>query len=142
MPTLVYATPQEAEAAFYQAFQRSDLEAMMQVWAEDDAIVCVHPLGPRIQGRAAVEESWRRIFLNSGALRFEIANAHYLQSPHLSVHCVHESIDFGARLRQHSVVIATNVYRLTERGWRMVVHHASPGAAAATTIRERPRAIH
>jgi ketosteroid isomerase-like protein len=27
-------------------------------------------------------------------------------------------------------VVATNVYHHTPQGWRMVVHHASPGSAA------------
>ncbi|NIW86597.1 MAG: DUF4440 domain-containing protein [Gammaproteobacteria bacterium] len=137
----VYTTPEAAEAAFYEAFQRADLEAMMAVWADDETIVCVHPMGPRVQGRAAVTESWRRIFANSGAMRFEIADAHSVHDSQLSIHCVHEDIDFGAQLRQHSRVIATNVYRLTADGWRMILHHASPGATQRAA-RERPRALH
>jgi hypothetical protein len=34
----LFATPQDAEAAFYEAFIKRDLEAMMEVWAEEDDI--------------------------------------------------------------------------------------------------------
>jgi hypothetical protein len=37
-------------------------------------------------------------------------------------------------------MIATNVYLRTERGWRMVAHHASPVPAPATTSPEPRRA--
>lgn len=136
-----YATPQAAEAAFYDAFQRADLEAMMAVWAEDDAIVCVHPMGPRLQGRAAVHRSWRRIFANSGTMRFEVTEVHTVQGSQLSIHCVHENIGHGPRLRQQARVIATNAYRLTPGGWRMILHHASP-ATAPEQASERAPAIH
>lgn len=134
----VYATPQAAEAAFYRAFQRADLDAMMAVWADDESIVCVHPSGPRLQGRSAVYESWRQIFANSGTMHFEIADVHSVHDAQLCVNCVHEDIHHGAQLRQHARVIATNVYRLTADGWRMILHHASPG----TGQRERPPALH
>ena len=35
----MYQTPQEAEAAFYDAFQRADLDAMKKVWADDDDVL-------------------------------------------------------------------------------------------------------
>jgi ketosteroid isomerase-like protein len=45
-----------------------------------------------------------------------------------SVHSVIERVeiltDDGV---QHAWVVATNVYVKTAQGWRMVVHHASPG---------------
>ena len=41
MKRALFTTPQDAEAAFYDAFEKSDLDAMMGVWADDDDIVCV-----------------------------------------------------------------------------------------------------
>jgi ketosteroid isomerase-like protein len=122
-----FASPEEAEKAFYLAFQSGDPSAMMRVWADDDTIVCVHPMWPRITGRVDVEVSWREILIDGPPMRFEILAAHCTQSPDLAVHCVHESIAHGPHLEQESLVLATNVYRRTEMGWRMIVHHASPG---------------
>ena len=39
--TASYPTPQDAEAAFYEALESADLDAMMQVWADDEEIVCM-----------------------------------------------------------------------------------------------------
>ena len=35
-----------------EALERSDLDAMMEVWADDEEVVCVHPGGPRVVGAA------------------------------------------------------------------------------------------
>ena len=48
-----FPTPQDAEAAFYDALENADLEAMMEVWSEDEEVSCVHPGGRRIAGRRA-----------------------------------------------------------------------------------------
>jgi len=72
MKRTIYATPQDAEAAFYESIERSDLETMMTVWADDDDIVCVHPGAARASGVAQVRESWRQIFAGGQALRFRL----------------------------------------------------------------------
>ena len=46
----LYPTPEDAETAFYDAFERGDLAGMMSVWAEADHVVCIHPQGPRLVG--------------------------------------------------------------------------------------------
>src|SRR5260221_8685360 len=58
----LYPTPEDAETAFYDAFERGDLAAMMSVWAEAESVVCIHPQGPRLVGFEAVRESWAQIF--------------------------------------------------------------------------------
>ena len=36
------------------------------------------------------------------------------------------SLRFGERFEQQGTVVATNAYRRTGHGWKMVIHHASP----------------
>ena len=72
MKKALYASSQEAEAAFYDAFSRNDLEAMMAVWADDDEVYCVHPGAPRISGVEQVRESWRRVFSSGQTLSFQL----------------------------------------------------------------------
>ena len=50
MKKTTFSTAQDCEAAFYEALEACDLEAMMEVWAEDEEVVCVHPGGPRLAG--------------------------------------------------------------------------------------------
>lgn len=144
-PTLnkaIYTTPQQAEAAFYQAIERADLEAMMSVWAEDEEIICVHPGGPRLAGYSAVRESWRQIFVGGPSMRFTLANQVYSQGMLFSVHSLHENIVIVGQQRRPPPVLVTNVYIRGPLGWRMLVHHASPGPAGGDAALEKPKIIH
>ena len=125
-----FATPQAAEAGYYGAFERGDAEAMLSVWAEDDAVVCVHPGGECLQGREAVAESWRGMLAaqQGQGLRVELEEVHAAQEGQLGIRTVRERIFAGGRLA--GVALATNVYRLEEGGWRMLMHHASPDPSA------------
>lgn len=124
---VLFDTPDEAERAFYAAFEQADLEAMMQVWEEDDDIVCVHPMGQCLTGVRAVAESWQEIFTAGQTMRFEVKQRRFTRDENLSVHTVIEHIAHGRRLENRAVVIATNIYKQTPFGWRMILHHASPG---------------
>lgn len=140
MKKALYASSQEAESAFYDSITRADLEAMMAVWADDDDIYCVHPNGARVTGVEQVRESWRRIFASGQSLRFELRDQQHVQGMMLSVHSVYEHITVAGEPRTRGPVIATNVYLRTERGWRMVAHHASPAPATTATESEPRRA--
>jgi len=143
----LFPTPQEAEAAFYEAFTKGDLDAMMAVWADDEDIYCVHPGGPRFAGVEQVRESWRKIFANGQTLRFQLREQQHVQGMMLSVHSVYEHITVAGEPRARNPVVATNVYMRTERGWRMVAHHASPAPAPAASgadpeRRREPKTLH
>ncbi len=136
----MFETPQAAETAFYEAFERKDLTAMMAVWAQDEAVVCVHPMGPRLQGRVDIEDSWAGIFAGGGTLVFEISACQSLHAETLAIHNVYENISFGAE--QRSIVVATNVYRRGEDGWRMWLHHGSPGQQPSIPVTKVTTALH
>ncbi len=130
MKKTIYASAQEAEAAFYDAFGKNDLEAMMSVWADDDEIYCVHPAGPRITGLVNVRESWRRLFTNGQTLSFQLRARHEIQGMMVAVHSVYEQITVAGQGPARNPMLATNIYLRTDFGWRMVAHHASPAPAA------------
>jgi uncharacterized protein (TIGR02246 family) len=121
-----YASPQDVEAAFYEAIARADLEAMMSVWAEDEEIVCTHPGGMRLTGYAMVREAWRRIFEGSVRLQIDLSNSTAVQTPFAAVHTVIEQVSVAGDASLRAPVVATNVFLRTALGWRMVLHHASP----------------
>jgi ketosteroid isomerase-like protein len=127
----IFATPQDVEAAFYDALERADLDAMMSVWAEDEEIVCIHPGGTRLVGYAAVRDAWRRIFEGGQRLHVTLAKQVYLQSMLLSVHSLHEHIGLASGEGVTAPVVATNLYVRGALGWRLLVHHASPAPAEA-----------
>ena len=140
MKKALFASPQDAESAFYEALTKADLDAMMAVWADDDDVYCVHPNGARISGVESVRESWRKIFSSGQTLRFQLRESQTVQGMMLAVHSVYEHIMIAGETRPRGPMIATNVYLRTERGWRMVAHHASPAPAPAAGETEPRRA--
>lgn len=126
MPGAGYESPEAAEAAFYDAFERRDLGAMANLWDHEAEVSCIHPGGPRLDDVDAIIESWRAIFEGGRRLRFERAGVALTTGADVAVCCLYEVIRFGERFERQGTVVATNVYRRTGQGWRMVVHHASP----------------
>jgi ketosteroid isomerase-like protein len=126
-----FATPQEAEAAFYAALERADLEAMMEVWAEDEEVSCVHPGGPRLSGIAQLRQNWAQMFKSDQRLQVHLSDQVVVAGLLFSVHSLHENIlvRSGPGAGGRSLVIATNVYQRAGEGWRMLLHHGSPGPA-------------
>jgi len=119
-----FSTPTEAEEAFYRAIEQADLSAMMSVWSDDDATICIHPGAPRLEGRDLIEESWQEIFETGPTMEFSVSDERITQDSHLAVHLVREEIAIGGELV--SVMLSTNIYHLGADGWRMMLHHSSP----------------
>ena len=128
----IFPTPDDAETAFYEAFERRDLAAMMAVWAESDEVTCVHPQGPRLLGFEAVRDSWMQIFAGASPLRVRTMDAQRFSGQSVAVHSLIEVLSTAGNPQGPSQsVCATNVYELTDAGWRMVIHHATPVPDAA-----------
>jgi ketosteroid isomerase-like protein len=145
----IYANSQETEAAFYDALSKSDLEAMMAVWADDDEVYCVHPGGQRIAGVENVRESWRRIFASGQTLSFQIRARHEIHGMMIAVHSVYEQITVAGQGPSRTPMLATNIYLRTDHGWRMVAHHASAAPAAPVAassgeadVKRAPKTLH
>ncbi len=124
--TTNWDTAEQAEEAFYRAFQNGDLDAMMEVWSEDDDIVCIHPQGPRLVGVQQVRESWAQILQGSPPLRLQLSDQRGVDGDGIAIRYVNENIFLPGDEQARFTVLATNVYRRTNEGWRIILHHASP----------------
>jgi len=125
---IIFATPQDAETAFYEALQRADLDSMMEVWSADEEVSCIHPGAARVTGYEQVRENWAQIFKSGQRLQVHLSDQVIVSGMMLSLHSLHENIlvlggPGGAGTR--SVAITTNVYLRSAGGWRLVLHHAS-----------------
>lgn len=126
-PIASAATVDDVEAAFYEALQLGDIDKLMACWGDEDEIVCVQPGGTRLLGPVAIRGAFDTMFSN-GSIRAQAVRARKLDTLSASVHSVLERIEvLTGEGPRHAYVIATNVYHLTAKGWRMVAHHASPG---------------
>jgi len=128
-----FDTPDACERAFYAAFEARDADAMMAVWAERAPLLCIHPSGPPLTLREAVAQSWRQILEGGGDMRFHLSDRRVVEGAEVSVRHVHENIHFGPGLRDTALVLASNVFVREDGGWRICMHHASPGPAPSRT---------
>jgi len=121
-----FGSPAAAEEAFYRAFAALDPAAMRRVWSADDAVACVHPGGPLLQGQQAVLQSWAEIFSGSQPPRLAWERLSSVATGDLAVHVTAEHIQSGdAETGRGARVIATNVFRREPGGWLLIQHHAS-----------------
>jgi ketosteroid isomerase-like protein len=143
-----FPTPQDAETAFYEALERADLDAMMEVWSDDEEVSCIHPGGPRLTGFEQVREHWARMFKSGQRLQVQLSDQVIVTGLMFSVHSMHENIlvrGEGGIAGGRSVVVATNVFLRAGPGWRMVLHHGSPAPAVAVRREipvESPKILH
>jgi ketosteroid isomerase-like protein len=135
--------PDDVEAQFYDALQHGDLARLMACWADEDDIVCVHPGGPRLVGMAQIRASFEALF-SRGPLRLRFEDIRRVDTLTSSVHNGVEKLGVTTPEGPAEVVaVATNVFHKTAQGWRLVAHHASPGAAGETAaLRESPQTLH
>jgi len=123
-------TPEEAEAAFYAALARADLDALMALWADDEEIVCIHPGAPRLIGHAAIRASFEAIF-ERGSVQIHPTQLHATHNMMTAVHSVIEEAEKTSDNMPDIHILATNVYLKTPHGWRITMHHASVAAGKA-----------
>lgn len=120
----------EAEAAFYAALARADLDALMALWADDEEIVCIHPGAARLIGHAAIRASFEAIF-ERGNVQIHPTQLHATHTMATAVHSVIEQVTKTSDAMPEVHILATNVYLKTPHGWRITMHHASVAAGKA-----------
>ncbi|WP_018150900.1 YybH family protein [Leeia oryzae] len=121
-----FASPLDLELAFYEAFERRDLRAMIALWAEDERAFCVHPAGHRMLGLPAIQAGWEALFEHMPDLHIHVQDRRVIQGQGVTIHHVTEMVHVIGDTAQQHWVNATNIYVLTEHGWRILAHHASP----------------
>ena len=127
-------TSQAAEQAFYTALANRDQTTMDAVWLDSPEAVCIHPGQPRLHGVENIRNSWTRILTGDQRLKLELRDRRIVSDGTIAVHHLTEVLtdqDSGGVAQ----AITTNVYRNTEQGWRIVMHHSSPAVVATATAR-------
>lgn len=115
-------SPEEAESAFYSAFENLDMDLMKATWHQSDSIFCIHPGGPIQTGLKAVLNHWSYILKNSqpSTVNYKVVSTQ--KSDTVAVHLVEETIGMAD---DSVLVLVTNTYINTSEGWRLFSHHAS-----------------
>ena len=119
-----FATPEDAEKAFYETIVKRDADLLIQLWAEDEEILCIHPTGVRLTGIVPIRESWRSIFATA-KIRIVAEPITHWQGSVMAIHHQTEVLYVGDDPNPHGPLHVTHVYTRGAHGWRLVARHAS-----------------
>ena len=123
----------EANERFYKALESLDLAAMDRVWLHADDVRCIHPGSEALVGWTTVRTAWEQIFANTRWMRVQPTDVRLQVIGEVGIVACAENItatqddDVGVAVAQ-----ATNLFRHTIDGWRMILHHASPAPVTVT----------
>jgi ketosteroid isomerase-like protein len=120
-----------ANAAFYAAVESGEIAQIEAAWDDTDDVSCVHPGWPLVHGRSRVARSWAVIMANTAYLQFFPTEVNVTVAGDVAiVGCEHSVLarvtDTEGGLGETARVVATNVFRRRDDGWRLWAHHASP----------------
>lgn len=111
-----------ANAAFYEAFEAADLDAMSDLWEHSDRVLCTHPGWAPLRGWSSVAASWFALFDRAAPMQFILTEERVEVVGDAAWVTVDENL-IGAG--SGTTVAAVNVFVRSPSGWRMVVHHGS-----------------
>jgi ketosteroid isomerase-like protein len=134
-----FPTPEEAEEALYEAIAQGNLDALMAVWSDDEEIVCIHPTGQRMEGQAAVRQSWRAIFEHNPRFSVRVRGRARWEGALIAVHCVIETLYVHHDQAAHGLMHSTHVFLRGTRGWRLASRHTSAALEQVETGDEDAR---
>jgi ketosteroid isomerase-like protein len=118
---------------FYHALESLDLEAMSVVWLHDPIVACVHPGWDVLVGWEAVRGSFEQIFASTTWMRVTATAARVEVFGDVGIVCCAENITGKSGDDVNlAVAQATNLFRRTPGGWKMIHHHASPAPVQVT----------
>lgn len=106
---------------------------MKGLWLRDRDVRCVHPGWEAIRGYDAIIASWEQVFTNTGWMRVTPTEIEVRDLGDLGLVYCAENItaktddEVGVAL-----TMATNLFKKTGDGWRMILHHASPAPVEVT----------
>ena len=123
--TAAYATPQDAEDAFYDALDESDAEKMMGVWEDSDEVACLLPMQALVRGRREVERLWRALMEGDFQLDLSVTHIQWIEAGDMAVHLVEERVS-PSENRPPPPLYGINLFRRGSDGWRLLVHQNSP----------------
>jgi ketosteroid isomerase-like protein len=116
-----------ANAAFYRAFERKDIETMSAVWSQGTGSFCIHPGSNILRGWKEIRTSWEQIFKNTAYIEINTDIIATEITEKIAYVVLRENVFQvvgGRRLEAQST--ATNIFQFFGEKWYLVHHHGSP----------------
>ena len=122
-----------ANGTFYDALENHSLDVMDRLWLHEGWVRCVHPGRDALVGWPVVRRSFEEMFTRARWLHVTPTSIDVLVFGEIGVIACVENITTESEDEMGMTVAqATNIFRLTDFGWRMMHHHASPAPMHVT----------
>ncbi|HEY5906432.1 MAG TPA: nuclear transport factor 2 family protein [Vicinamibacteria bacterium] len=124
-----------ANDRFYLALESLDLPAMEGLWLHEGWVQCVHPGWEAIVGWPGVRRSFEEIFSSTRWLRVTPTAVREVAFSDMGIVSCSENLTMGGGPDGEldlAMAHATNVFRRTDHGWKIVLHHASSAPVRVT----------
>lgn len=112
---------------FYDAIENQNMHSLKNIWLISDESSCVHPGWHRVKSFDSIISTWDAIFKSNTQMHFS------LQDISVSVHSEVAVVNLTERVIFELLddisefkVNSTNIFKLRENEWKLMVHHASP----------------
>ncbi len=114
----------QANADYYDAFERQDIDLMAEVWEHSERATCTHPGWPTLHGTDIILDSYAAIFGGPQSLQVILTNERVMVEGNFAYVSVDENlVDQGGNA---AATAALNVFVSDGERWNIVVHHGSP----------------
>lgn len=134
---LVFASADEVEQHFYQAIRNNDINALMQAWADDEDIICVHREGTRLVGTKHVHNAWRALLTHNSTFKVELKEKRVINCGMCVIHVLLEKITQTTLSGTIEYVChATIVYQKDSRGWHLTMYMATSAPTTYLDLEE------
>jgi ketosteroid isomerase-like protein len=120
-----YTTPQDAEDAYYDAIDEQDLEALMAVWENSQEVLCLLPMMPAQSGKDGIRKLWEPLMQGDNSLDIQTRHLTWIETSDLAIHLIEELVRNPGQAGPQAVY-ATNIFRRSGEGWRLLMHQNSP----------------
>lgn len=104
---------------------------MQKVWQPAKYVKCLHPGWHIVSGIEEVMESWRLIFRSTSSMYFQLGDVQAVVLGRVGIVTLQEILtttNYPAEVPTRAVLAATNIFELSDDGWKMILHHAGPTA--------------
>jgi ketosteroid isomerase-like protein len=116
-----------ANQAFYQAFERLDINALGLVWSKDPKVTCIHPGRTVLRGWDQIRFSWDQIFRNTKQLEVAADIITTEVQGNLGYVILMENlVQVVPERRMEVQAMVTNVFEYDGSNWFLVHRHTSP----------------
>ena len=116
----------EANQRFYDAFNKSNIELMKNIWLDDSASQCIHPGWNVLTGFESIILSWQKIFSAEQDLEIKLSHVKLTTSEKLAwVTCQENlfSISTSGVLYPRSTLPICSNKLMANGKWFFIMHH-------------------